>query len=153
MRLGCSVLILWLQLLHENYQDLLSSPISQLECGENDTLEGSPFLLSLDDREVCHLSSSHLQRKAIFLYLRCSLSLIGLRKTADSTCTCTRSNSFFESDLNTVQDCSAENKGLSQFYGWLQGHVPSNAFSEHEINLEKCINFASSFIRLYMQEV
>ncbi|KMT09381.1 hypothetical protein BVRB_6g134720 isoform A [Beta vulgaris subsp. vulgaris] len=152
MRLGCSVLILWLQLLHENYQDLLSSPISQLECGENDTLEGSPFLLSLDDQEVCHLSSSHLQRKAIFLYLRCSLSLIGLRKTADSTCTSTRPNSFFESDLNTVQDCSAENKGLSQFYGWLQGHVPSNAFSEHEINLDKCINFASSFIRLYMQE-
>uniref|UniRef100_A0A803KSG6 Uncharacterized protein n=1 Tax=Chenopodium quinoa TaxID=63459 RepID=A0A803KSG6_CHEQI len=31
--------------------DLLSSPISQFACGQSDTLEGSPFLLSLGDQE------------------------------------------------------------------------------------------------------
>ncbi|XP_056696814.1 uncharacterized protein [Spinacia oleracea] len=152
MQLDCSVLILWLQLLHEYYQDLLSSSISELECGQNDTLDGSPFLLSLDDQEVCQLSSHHLQRKSVFLFLRWTMSLINLGKTSDFKCTCARPNSFIESDLKTVKDCFAKKKGLLQLHGWLQGHVPSNVLSENGINLDKCIKFAASFIRFYMQE-
>ncbi|KAL2906166.1 Bacterial non-heme ferritin, partial [Bienertia sinuspersici] len=153
MQLGCSILILWLQLLKKYYQDLLLGPIFQLERGQNDSLEGSPFLSALDGKEICHLSSCHVQRKAVFLFLRCSLSLISLSKTADFKCTCMRRNSFLEPDLNTVQYCFAEKKGLDEFYGWLQGHAPYIMCSESEVNLDKCINFTSSFIRFYMQEL
>ncbi|XP_021714220.1 uncharacterized protein LOC110682245 isoform X1 [Chenopodium quinoa] len=151
MQLGCSILILWLQLLHEHYQDLLSSPISQFACGQSDTLEGSPFLLSLDDQELCHLSSYHLQRRAIFLFLRCSLSLMSLAKTDDFQCTCERPSSFTVFDMNIVKECFAKKKGLLQFYEWLQVHFPS-IVTENELKLDKCIKFASSFIKFYMQE-
>ena len=155
VQLDCLTLVHWLQLIHEYYQDLLLIPISQLECNQDDTLEDSPFLLSLSGQEVHHLSLGHLQRQAVFLLIRCSLSLIdmGLRKsTADLNCNCMRPNSSFASDLNAIKDCCAERKGLLEFYGWLQGQVP-NIFAEDETYQEKCIKFASSFIRLYKNEV
>lgn len=155
IKLGCSLLSDWLQLLHEYYQDLLSCPISQLEIGQNNTLEGSPFLLCLEDQDVYHLASGHLQRKAVFLFLRCSLSLISIRNNDDVKCTCAWPTSSIDSTLVMAKDCFAEKKGLLQFHEWVQVqvHTPSNMCLENEIDLEKCIKFASSFIRFYMQEV
>ncbi|CAO2827963.1 unnamed protein product [Amaranthus hypochondriacus] len=154
IKLGCSLLSDWLQLLHEYYQDLLSCPISQLEIGQNNTLEGSPFLLCLEDQDVYHLASGHLQRKAVFLFLRCSLSLISIRNNDDVKCTCAWPTSSIDSTLVMAKDCFAEKKGLLQFHEWVQVqvHTPSNMCLENEIDLEKCIKFASSFIRFYMQE-
>lgn len=149
MQLDCSVLVRWLELLHKYYKDLLTRPISQLEYGEDDNFEGSPFLLSLYDKKVHPLSSCHLQRQAVFLFIRCSLSLI---IPGDVKCGCMSPNSYCASELNTIRDCCAEKKGLLEFSGWLQSHVPSIMFSDDEMYLEKCIKFASSFIKLYISE-
>ncbi|KAJ8446637.1 hypothetical protein Cgig2_002799 [Carnegiea gigantea] len=154
MQLDCLTLVHWLQLIREYYQDLLSRPVSELECNQDDTLEDSPFLLSLSVQDVHHLSLCHLQRQAVFLLIRCSLTLsdLWLRKsTADLNCDCMRPNSSFACELNAIEDCCAEKKGLLEFYGWLRGQV-SNIFAEDEMYQEKCIKFASSFIRLYKNE-
>jgi len=155
MQLDCLTLVHWLQLIREYYQDLLSRPVSELECNQDDTLEDSPFLLSLSVQDVHHLSLCHVQRQAVFLLIRCSLTLsdMWLRKsTADLNCDCMRPNSSFACELNAIKNCCAEKKGLLEFYGWLRGQV-SNIFAEDKMYQEKCIKFASSFIRLYKNEV
>ncbi|KAB2632807.1 hypothetical protein D8674_029054 [Pyrus ussuriensis x Pyrus communis] len=82
-----SVLVSWLQLVHDYFGELLQQPITPLEYLD-DCLEGSPFLSNVSDAEVNSLSSHHLQRQAVFLFVRCSFEL----------------------------DCCARKKGLLELY-------------------------------------
>ncbi|XP_074308742.1 uncharacterized protein LOC141643468 isoform X1 [Silene latifolia] len=152
MQLDRSISLLWLQLLHEYFQDLLSTPLSVLPSNQDDSLEDSPFLLSLYDQEVCHLSSCHLQRQTVFLFIRCCLSLIDPRNSSHLTVGGKRTSSLFDNDSNTSDNYFVRKKGLLEFYGWLQEKAPLAICSENQMHLAKCIKFISSFVRLYMHE-
>ena len=71
-----SFIVSWLQLIHYYFEELPQQPIATLECNQEDCLEGFPFLSCVSDSEVNFLSSHHLQRRFVFLFLRFSLSLI-----------------------------------------------------------------------------
>ncbi|KAL9241546.1 hypothetical protein vseg_015649 [Gypsophila vaccaria] len=151
MQLDCLVLLSWLKLLHKYFQGLLSRPLSVVQCGQDDSLEGSPFLSSLHREEVCHLSLRHLQRQAVFLFVRCCLSLIGQGYHSVMTVG-KRTSSQIDSSSNKIDDNSARKKGLLDFYEWLRGKVSLDITSKNQTYLEKCIEFTSSFITLYIHE-
>ncbi|KAH9605022.1 hypothetical protein KSS87_008577 [Heliosperma pusillum] len=148
MQLDCSIFLLWLQLLHEYFQDLLSKPLSVVQSSQDNSLEDSPFLSSLCDQEVCDLSSCHLQRQTVFLFVRCCHGLIDPRNSSDVTVGGKRTSSLFDNDSNF-----GRKKGLVELYGWLQGKAPLEICSGNQTHLAKCIKFTSSFITLYMHEL
>ncbi|CAL9026934.1 unnamed protein product [Prunus brigantina] len=43
-------------------------------------------------------------------------------------------------------------KGLLELYNWLQGHLPANMTVDHEMYFVECVDFAKSFIQLYIKE-
>lgn len=149
-RLGCSTLLSWLQLLQDYFEELLWKPITEFESGQDQCLEGSPFL-SLSNR-VHGMPSLHLQRQTVLLFLRCCFSLISLTGETSKQCVCATLNSCLTFDLVTDLDCCRK-KGLLELYKWLQGHLPTNMFVDRKMYLERCIGFALSFLRLFMHEV
>lgn len=151
--LDYSLLVSWLELVHGYFGELLRQPITSLESVQNECLLDSPFVLSVSDREVNELSSLHLQRLAIFLFLRCSISLISLKCGTDEKCPCAAQNLCFHCESNAKLGCCGRKKGLLELYNWLQGHLPVDEFVDHQTYLQKCVNFASSFLQLYIQEV
>ena len=153
IHLQYSILASWLQVLHEYFQDLLLQPICQVKPDENGCLEGSPFLFSILDGEVYSMSLRHLQRQAVFLFLRCSFSLISLREEIREQCAYATTNSCVTFDLNSNLECCSQKKGLSELYEWLQGHILKYLVVDHEMYWEKCIDFALSFLQLFMHEV
>ncbi|XP_034689394.1 uncharacterized protein LOC117917281 isoform X1 [Vitis riparia] len=152
IHLQYSILASWLQVLHEYFQDLLLQPICQVKPDENGCLEGSPFLFSILDGEVYSMSLRHLQRQAVFLFLRCSFSLISLREEIREQCAYATTNSCVTFDLNSNLECCSQKKGLSELYEWLQGHILKYLVVDHEMYWEKCIDFALSFLQLFMHE-
>lgn len=146
-----SALVSWLHLIHKYFEDLILEPITQLEPDQDDCLEGSPFLASLCDAQNKSMSSRHLQRLAIFLFLRCSFSLVNLRDNIEP-CACENLDSCLVFDQNTPR-CCGRKKGLLELCQWLQRHLPVDIFVDHEMYSEKCTGFASSFLKLYMHEV
>lgn len=148
-----SNLVSWLQLLHKYFQGLLLQPLTEVESDNDDCFEGSPFLSSLCYGEVNSISTRHLQRQAIFLFLRWSFSLISLKEETDKHCACATWNSCLAFDLSSDLECCGKKKGLLELYEWLQGHLPSNMFVDYNIYMEKSINFTRSFLQLYMLEV
>jgi hypothetical protein len=153
--LGCSTLILWLQLLHEYFEELLQKPISKLEAGQDECLEGSPFLLGLSNGELDGMHSFHLQRQTLLLFLRCCFSLMSF--TGETSKQCVTSKTILKSCLTVASvsdlDYCSRNKGLLELYNWLQGHLPDDILVDHERYLEKCMGFSLSFLQLYMHEV
>ncbi|GMH25237.1 hypothetical protein Nepgr_027080 [Nepenthes gracilis] len=147
----CPTLFLWLQLLHEHCEDLLLQPMPRLDSSPNDCLEGSPFLSSLSDWQTPDISSRHLQGRAVFLFLRCTISLMSMRGEADLQCICGRPNACLMTDINTI-DCCPPRRGLLELYNWLRWHLPLNMPAEDKMNREKCITFAKSFIAMYMHQ-
>lgn len=152
--LGCSTLILWLQLLHEYFEELLQKPISKLEAGQDECLEGSPFLLGLSNGELDGMHSFHLQRQTLLLFLRCCFSLMSF--TGETSKQCVTSKTILKSCLTVASvsdlDYCSRNKGLLELYNWLQGHLPDDILVDHERYLEKCMGFSLSFLQLYMHE-
>ncbi|KAI9089218.1 hypothetical protein K1719_029497 [Acacia pycnantha] len=67
--LDCSILLSWLEILHNYFQELLWQPLTRIQSDQNECLEGSPFLLSLSDGEVSGIHSHHLQRSKGLLEL------------------------------------------------------------------------------------
>ncbi|CAL5369559.1 unnamed protein product [Camellia sinensis] len=152
IHLEYSLLVSWLQLMHEYFEDLLMQPMTQLEFDQEDILEGSPFLVSVSDARIHNVTSRHLQRLAVFLFLRCSFSLVGLRdKTADQ-CGCANLKSCLKSDSSSDLECYSRKKGLSELYGWLQGHLPAEMFIGCKFYSERCTSFSLSFLRLFIHE-
>ncbi|KAM1529407.1 hypothetical protein ACFX1Z_018620 [Malus domestica] len=146
-----SVLVSWLQLVHDYFGELLRQPITPLEY-QDDCLEGSPFLSSVSDAEVNSLSSRHLQRQAIFLFLRCSFGLISSKEGTNNKCACAIWNLCLTCDSKTELECCGRKKGLLELYSWLQGHLPTDISVDHEMYFEKCVDFAKSFLQLYIKE-
>ncbi|KAL8152006.1 hypothetical protein V2J09_021814 [Rumex salicifolius] len=148
----CSTVQLWLQLLQKFYGDILTKPISLTEKGQDNCLEDSPFLWSSSNQENNHLSSCHLQRQSIFLFLRLSMCLIVRQESKDVICTCGTVELVSKSDSETVERCNATRKCLLDFCEWIQFRFPYNRISDNEIYSKKCMDFSSSFIKLYIHE-
>ncbi|XP_038901656.1 uncharacterized protein LOC120088436 isoform X2 [Benincasa hispida] len=151
--LQCSTLVLWLQLCRNRFQKLLLLPKLELESAPGTSLEDSPLIVSYfgDKRSPCSL---HLQRLAIFLFLRCSLSFIFTKPTEKYDASIAlKSQLIFTTTLESkCHDCSCSKKGILELYKWLQGNLPTNIFLDTKMYAKNCIKFASSFLQLYMHE-
>ncbi|KAK4262249.1 hypothetical protein QN277_027831 [Acacia crassicarpa] len=149
--LDCYILLSWLEILHNYFQEFLWQPLTRIQSDQNESLEGSPFLLSLSDGEVSGIHSHHLQRQAIFLFLDCSFSLISQKGDPAYRCICSGVNSCLPNEDLEPNFCFRR-KGLLELYKWLQGHLPNEVSFNHEKHLEICVNFMSSFLQLYLGE-
>ncbi|XP_021633188.1 uncharacterized protein LOC110630150 isoform X3 [Manihot esculenta] len=149
--LGCSILISWLQFLHGYFKELLWKPITKLDFGQDECLEGSPFLLCLSDGEH-RINSYHLQRCTVLLFLKCCFSLISSTRKTSRQCGCATLNCSLTFDSISDLDSYGRRQGFLELYKWVQGHLPIDIFVDHEMNLEKCRCFALSFLQLYMHE-
>ncbi|XP_026394383.1 uncharacterized protein LOC113289360 [Papaver somniferum] len=148
----CSTLIMWLQLLREYCGDLLHQSISGRQIGQSDSLEGSPFQTDVVCGKVHKICTPHLQRQAIFLFLRCSFNLISLSKETDVKCSCPSSNFCLTHEMQYAQKCCNKKKGWSALSEWLQRHVSTEIIMDGGIYLDKCRTFALSFLRLFIDE-
>lgn len=153
MNMDCSDYFSWLEILHNYFQELLLQPLTQFQSDQGDCLEGSPFLLSLSDGEAYGMSSSHLQRQAIFLLLDCSVSLISQRGSKENHNACSTSSSYFTNNPDPEFDHSSRKKGLLELYRWIQKHLLTEVSINHEKYSDICMNFMSSFLQLYLCEV
>ncbi|XP_044470163.1 uncharacterized protein LOC123199303 isoform X2 [Mangifera indica] len=151
-RLDDCMILSWLHLLHNYFKELLQQPITEVESVQDDCLEGSPFLMSVTDGELYNMGSHHLQRQAVFLFLRCSFTLVSLKEDTKKHCACSAADSCLTFDANSDLDCCGRKKGLLELYKWLQRHLPIDKIVDYEIYMEKCINFSLSFLQLYMHE-
>ncbi|XP_028117121.1 uncharacterized protein LOC114314826 isoform X2 [Camellia sinensis] len=152
IHLEYSLLVSWLQLMHEYFEDLLMQPMTQLESDQEDILEGSPVLASVSDARIHNVTSRHSQRLAVFLFLRCSFSLVGLRDKAADQCGCANLKSCLKSDSSSDLERYSRKKDLSELYGWLQGHLPAEMFIGCKFYSERCTSFSLSFLRLFIHE-
>ena len=151
--LDSSIRLSWLELLHNYFQELLQKPLTHFHSDQDDCLEGSPFLLSLSDGESCGMHSSHLQRQAVFLLLDCSFSFICQRGANADHCNCPTLCSCFTTNPDSELDHFCRKKGSLELYKWVQLHLPTEIFINHEKYLAICMNFMSSFLQLYLREV
>ncbi|KAK9165302.1 hypothetical protein Scep_000493 [Stephania cephalantha] len=140
----CSDILFWVQLLRKYFNDLLCQPISRSYVDADDCLNGSPFLASIaHGEETYRIRTCHLQRQAILLFLKCSLSFVRLSNEADPKCSC---------DLLPGEECCNGKKVLAELLDWLQRHVSVDKFVDNENCTEECRDFALSFLQLYMDE-
>ncbi|XP_050388209.1 uncharacterized protein LOC126805192 isoform X2 [Argentina anserina] len=144
-----TMLVSWLQLIHHYFEELLRQPIS---CSQEDCLEGSPFLFNVSDSEVNCLSSHHLQRQAVFLFLKCTFSLINSKGGTNRKCACASWNISLFNDSNAELLCCERKKGLLELYNWLRGHLPTDMLVDHETYIKNCADFSKSFLQLYIKE-
>lgn len=145
-----SVLVSWMHLINEHFQDLLSKPIKVIESDQVDCLEGSPFWTDDLSAERVRSSSCHLQRLAIFLFLRCSFTLSSMKEKHNEEFPVASSDSCLTFDLNSK---NSNSEGLSELLKWLQRHLPGDMFVDDETYSSSCMKFALSFLQLYMHEV
>ncbi|KAI3946023.1 hypothetical protein MKX01_024779 [Papaver californicum] len=148
----CSTLIMWLQLLQEYCGDLLHQSISGRHAGQSDSLEGSPFQVDVVCGKVHKICMPHLQRQAIFLFLRCSFNLISFTNETYVKCSCPMSNSCLTHEVQYARKCCNNKKGWSALSQWLQRHVSMETFIDGGVYLDKCRTFALSFLQLFIDE-
>ncbi|XP_043711668.1 uncharacterized protein LOC122660427 isoform X2 [Telopea speciosissima] len=148
----CSTLVLWLELLHFYFEDLILLPISARDALFDDCVEGSPFLTSVPNVDIYRLSTRHLQRQAIFLFLKCSFHLVSLGQETDKECACVTSNSCLTCESQSDLESCCRKKGLSELSAWLKTHLPLEAYKSYPLYLEKCNIFAISFLQLFIDE-
>ncbi|PSR88005.1 Threonine protease PRSS50 precursor [Actinidia chinensis var. chinensis] len=151
IHLECCLLVSWLRLIHKYFEDLLLLPMTE-QGSDQHSLEGSPFLASFSDPRICDTTSSHLQRLVVFLFLRCSLSLVSLKDRTAKQCGCAHLKSCKNSGLNSDPECCREKTGLSELSVWLQGHLSAEMFVGCESYSERCISFSLSFLKLFIHE-
>lgn len=152
MNLQCQVLVSWLKIISRYFQDLLAEPLTRVDNNLDDSLEGSPFLISFS-KESKGISDRHLQRLAVFLFLRCSLSLVCERDGIDEQCICANMNLSLLSEQKRNHSCSNKKLGLLGLHQWLHGHFTQVIFVNNDDYTQKCASFSLSFLRLYMHEV
>ncbi|KAJ0231463.1 Golgin [Hirschfeldia incana] len=131
----CTVLLSWLQYLQHRYQGFLHHTLTRHKPVQDNSLEGSPFLVSLSDRDANETHSDHLQRLSVFLFLRCSLTLLYSSRHTDKDC---------------EFDC--RKKGMEGVFKWIEQQVPSDTFLDHGTYSKKSVDFSTSFIQLFMHE-
>lgn len=152
IHLEYTLIISWLHLVYEYFEDLLLLPIPGEKFEEDYCLEGSPFCTSIFNPGKQNVSSRHLQRLAVFLFLRCSSSLLTMKASPDTQCACERLEVCTTFDLNLNSECCSKSKGLIELHKWLLAHVPADIFLDHEMYSKQCLTFTLSFVQLYMHE-
>ncbi|XP_055804769.1 uncharacterized protein LOC129873662 isoform X2 [Solanum dulcamara] len=145
-----SIVLSWLDLIHTYFQDVLSQPMEGQDFVLDKYLEGSPFGVMTFDMGNKWNSSKHLQRLSIFLFLKCSSSLLNMKETTDQHYACKNLKSCSTLDMN--RKCCSRRKALLELHEWLRELLPGDCFIDHDMYSEKCMDFASSFLQLYMQE-
>ncbi|XP_019102317.1 PREDICTED: uncharacterized protein LOC104791270 isoform X2 [Camelina sativa] len=131
----CTILLSWLQYLQRQFQGFLQHTLTSFKPIQDNCLEGSPFFVSLSDREVSETHSNHLQRLSVFLFLRCSFTLLYSSRHTDEHC---------------EFDCSK--KGMEVMFKWIERQIPGDTFSDHRVYTKKSVVFSASFVRLFMHE-
>lgn len=142
-----------LHLIGKYFQDLLYQPLRMQDSNLDDCLDGSPFWADDFDAERQRMSSSHLHRLSVFLFLRCAFTLVSLKEKADEQFTVAISDSCLTFDLHFDSKCSRGSDGLLVLQHWLQRHLPTDIIVNHELYSQRCTSFALSFLQLYMHEV
>ncbi|XP_057770032.1 uncharacterized protein LOC130989894 isoform X2 [Salvia miltiorrhiza] len=153
IRTGQTISYTWMHLLHKYFEDLLLHPISGGKLDRDGFLEGSPFCTSIFDAEQQNFPSSHLQRLAILLFLKCSLNLVGTRGVPDEQqCMHENLKLISSSHLNLDSRSCSDSIGLKELHKWLQSHVHADIILNDELYFERCVRFTLSFIQLFMHE-
>lgn len=132
----CTILLSWLQYLQRDSQGFLQHTLTKFKPVQDNCLEGSPFFVSLSDREINETHSNHLQRLSVFLFLRCSFTLIYSSRHNGKQC---------------EFDC--RKKGMAEMFKWIVRQIPGIICSDHRIYSKKSVEFSASFVRLFMHEV
>ncbi|KAK6922988.1 Protein Lines, N-terminal [Dillenia turbinata] len=145
-----SVLVSWVQLLHKYFEDDLEKPIMELKREEDASLIDSPFLNCTSDLEGQGFGMSHLQRQVIFLFLKCSISLMCSREKNDPPCR--TSNLCPSVELKPDQEFCTQRKSLLEIYTWLERQISRNMFMDEKLFLAKHMEFSLSILQLYMHE-
>nr|GEU70234.1 hypothetical protein [Tanacetum cinerariifolium] len=128
--LECTMAVSWLHLIEKYFQDLLFDSVDQTDADQEDCLKDSPFNVT---------SHRHLQRRVVFLYLRCAFSLIRLPESRKKEGLCGDVTSW-------------SNEGFIALYEWLKKQLPENIPVNHELHDDSCKSFTKSFIQLYLHE-
>ncbi|KAI3665737.1 hypothetical protein L6452_44367 [Arctium lappa] len=139
IHLHCNMITSWLHLIDKYFQDPLLESVTQPQADQDDCLQDSPFLPSLDDVEHDNGSHRHLKRRVVFLYLKCAFRLIGLKERPEKQCLC-----------GDVKSCSK--KGFAAVYEWLEMQLPDDIFVNSELYNDRCKRFTKCFLQLYMHE-
>ncbi|KAL0730021.1 hypothetical protein Bca4012_026114 [Brassica carinata] len=131
----CTILLSWLQYLQHHYQGFLHHTLTRNKALQDNCLEGSPFFVTLSDRDADETHSDHLQRLSVFLFIRCSLTLLYTSRHTDKDC---------------EFDC--RKKGMEGMFKWIEQQVPGDTFLDHGTYSTKSVDFSTSFIQLFMHE-
>lgn len=132
----CTILLSWLQYLQRHPQGFLQHTLTRFKPVQDNCLEGSPFFVSLSDKEVNETHSNHLQRLSVFLFLRCSFTLLYSSRHTDKEC-----------------EFECRKKGMEEMFKWIERQIPGDTFSGHRTYTKKSVDFSTSFVRLFMHEV
>lgn len=144
-------LVLWLQLLQNYFSDVLALPLSQSKDDLDDSLESSPFLMSISQgTRALSLHGWYIWRRVLFLLFKWSINLINLSNNSRVNCICTTARPSSNCVLMNGKNCTL---GLSILDDWVQRHFPLEQFGEYESYLMQCRDFGASFLRLFMHEV
>ncbi|CAH9124594.1 unnamed protein product, partial [Cuscuta epithymum] len=146
VQLDGSVLHSWLNLIHLYFQDILCLPIAGVESDLDKCLEGSPFWENTYDAEKENMTSRHLQRLAIFLFLRCSFCMVNMERSGQN-------RAFTDHDCHSAVNLKSDlSKGLKEIHEWLQLVSNDDAFLDHKKCAECILSFQLCFLQLYMHE-
>lgn len=138
-----------LKLLHNYFEDDLNQKLALVKVADNACLQDSPFWQSAYVEGVCKASQQHLQRLAILLFLKCTVTMITLDAKRNVSCVCTNSLTSAELEVR----CCDGRKGVSELYTWLVGQNPVDSYVNCESYFEMCMSFASSLLQLFVNEV
>lgn len=132
----CNILLSWMQYLQHHSLGFPQDTLIRFKPVQDNCLEGSPFFVSLSHREVNETHSNHLQRLSVFLFLRCSFTLLYSSRHTDKHC---------------ELDC--RKKGMEEMSKWIEQQIPGDTFSDHRTYTTTSVNFSTSFVRLFIHEV
>ncbi|KZV47515.1 hypothetical protein F511_14587 [Dorcoceras hygrometricum] len=142
----------WIHLIHKYFDDLLLQPLSGGKPDENSSVEDSPFCSSISEPGKLYMMSRHLQRLAIFIFLKFSLNLVSSKENSNKQCTHENLKLCLISDTSLDSEQCAKCQGLSELQKWLQGHLPADVFLQNKLPSDQCVRFTQSFLQLYMHE-
>ncbi|XP_073141120.1 uncharacterized protein [Henckelia pumila] len=143
---------IWIRLIHKYFEDLLLQPLSEGKPYENSSVEETPFCSRIGEPGKLDMMSHHLQRLAVFIFLKLSLNLVSSKETGDKQCAYEDLRLCLKSDASLDSELCAKCQGLSELQKWLQVHVPADTFMNNKFLFEFCVRFTRSFLQLYMHE-
>lgn len=142
----------WIHLIHKYFEDLLLQPLSGGKPDETSSVEDSPFCSSISEPGKLDMMSHHLQRLAVFVFLKFSLNLVSSKENSDKQCTHEDLRLCLTSDTSLDSEQCAKCQGLSELQKWLQVHAPADTFMYNKLHFDRCVRFTRTFLQLYIHE-